>query len=69
MHQRPFMFKVPFFADRAKPVAERCRTDATTRLRLRYAPYYNVVEEADGLQHRRRRQADDHDVQQRVSRA
>ena len=43
------MFKVPFFAGRDKPVAERCRTDANTRLRLRYAPYYNVVEEADGL--------------------
>jgi 8-amino-7-oxononanoate synthase len=43
------MFKVPFFADRAKPVAERCSADANTRLRLRYAPYYHVVEEADGL--------------------
>ena len=43
------MFKVSLFADRAKPVAERCRTDASTRLRLKYAPYYKVVEQADGV--------------------
>jgi 8-amino-7-oxononanoate synthase len=43
------MFKVPLFTDRTKPVAERCRTDPNTRLRLRYAPYYHVVEQADGL--------------------
>ncbi len=43
------MFKVSLFADRAKPVAERCRTDASTRLRLKYGPYYNVVEQADGV--------------------
>lgn len=43
------MFKVPFFADRENPVAERCRTDAATKLRLRYAPYYQVIEQADGL--------------------
>ena len=43
------MFKVPFFGDREKPVAERCRTDAATKMRLRYAPYYQVVEEADGI--------------------
>ena len=43
------MFKVPLFTDRSKPIAERCRTDPNTRLRLKYAPYYHVVEEADGL--------------------
>ena len=43
------MFKVPLFTDRTKPVAERCRTDPSTRLRLKYAPYYHVVEQADGL--------------------
>ncbi len=43
------MFKVSLFADRAKPVAERCRADVSTRLRLKYAPYYNVVEKADGV--------------------
>ncbi len=43
------MFKVPLFTDRSKPIAERCRTDPNTRLRLRYAPYYHVVEEARGL--------------------
>ncbi len=37
------------FADRAKPVAERCRTDASTRLRLKYGPYYKTVEEAEGV--------------------
>ena len=49
MHQRPVMFKVPFFTGRDKPVAERCRTDANTRMRLRFAPYYNVIDAADGL--------------------
>ena len=43
------MFKVPFFADRVKPVVERCRTDTPTKLRLRYAPFYQVAEETDGL--------------------
>lgn len=43
------MFKVSLFADRANPVSERCRTDASTRLRLKYGPYYNVVEQADGI--------------------
>jgi 8-amino-7-oxononanoate synthase len=43
------MFKVPLFTDRTKPVAERCRTDPNTRLRLKYAPYYHVVEQVDGL--------------------
>ena len=43
------MFKVSLFADRAKPVAERCRNDVSTRLRLKYAPYYKVVERADGV--------------------
>ena len=49
MHERLAMFKVSLFADRAKPVAERCRTDASTRLRLKYNPYYKVVEQADGV--------------------
>ena len=43
------MFKVPFLAGRAKPVTDRCRNDPNTRMRLRFAPYYNVIEEADGL--------------------
>ncbi len=43
------MFKVPFFADRENPVAERCRTDAATKMRLRYAPYYQVIERAEGV--------------------
>ena len=49
MHRPTFMFKVPLFTDRTKPVAERCRTDPNTRLRLKYAPYYHVVEQVDGL--------------------
>ena len=49
MHNRPVMFKVPFFAGRDKAVAARCRNDANTKMRLRFAPYYNVVEEANGL--------------------
>ena len=43
------MFKVPLFTDRSKPISERCRNDPNTKLRLRYAPYYHVVEEAKGL--------------------
>lgn len=43
------MLKIPLFTDRDKPVVERCRTDPNTRLRLKYAPYYHVVEEAEGL--------------------
>lgn len=43
------MFKVPLFSDSSKPVSERCRNDLNTRLRLKYEPYYHVVEEADGL--------------------
>ncbi len=42
------MFKT-FFANQAKPVAERCRNDVSTRLRLKYNPYYNVVDAADGV--------------------
>ena len=42
------MFK-SLFADRAKPVAERCRADVNTRLRLKYNPYYSVVDSADGV--------------------
>ena len=49
MHGRPVMFKVPFFTGRDNPVAERCRADANTRMRLRFAPYYNVIDAADGL--------------------
>ena len=43
------MFKVPFLTGHENAVAERCRTDPNTRMRLRFAPYYNVVDEADGL--------------------
>jgi 8-amino-7-oxononanoate synthase len=43
------MLKIPLFTERLKPVVERCRTDANTRLRMRYAPYYHVIDAADGL--------------------
>lgn len=33
----------------SKPILERCQTDASTKLRLKYAPYYRVVESADGM--------------------
>lgn len=33
-----------------KPIIERCAADTTTRLRMKYAPYYRVVDEADGAQ-------------------
>lgn len=32
------------FAKKTKPIADRCREDAATRLRLRYAPYYHHAE-------------------------
>ena len=37
------------FTHNTKPILERCQTDANTRLRLKYAPYYRVVESADGV--------------------
>ncbi|MFH1067877.1 MAG: pyridoxal phosphate-dependent aminotransferase family protein [bacterium] len=42
------MFKIPIFTEKRNPVTERCLTDATTKLRLKYAPYYHVVEKAEG---------------------
>ena len=35
---------------KTKPILERCRADSATRLRLKYAPYYRLVSEADGVQ-------------------
>ena len=37
------------FFHHTKPILERCRTDATTRQRLKYAPYYRVIDAADGV--------------------
>jgi 8-amino-7-oxononanoate synthase len=37
------------FTRNSKLILERCQTDANTRLRLKYAPYYRVVESADGV--------------------
>ena len=36
-------------AKTAKPVAARCRADLSTRMRLKYSPYYHVVERTDGV--------------------
>ena len=33
----------------AKPIADRCRSDLSTRMRLKYSPYYHVVEQTDGV--------------------
>jgi 8-amino-7-oxononanoate synthase len=30
--------------EKAKPIAERCRSDAATKLRLKFSPYYHVIE-------------------------
>ena len=32
-----------------KPIIDRCESDATTRLRLKYAPYYHPIESATGM--------------------
>ncbi len=37
------------FFRKIKPIYERCQSDPNTRLRLRYAPFYRVVEAADGV--------------------
>jgi 8-amino-7-oxononanoate synthase len=35
---------LPFFSKSKNPIADRCRDDASTKLRLRYAPYYHAPE-------------------------
>ena len=37
------------FSRKSKPIVERCESDTNTRLRLKYAPYYRVVDSADGV--------------------
>ena len=37
------------FSRKSKPIIDRCESDANTRLRLKYAPYYHVVDYADGV--------------------
>ena len=37
------------FPRKNKPIIERCESDVNTRLRLKYAPYYRVVDSADGV--------------------
>ncbi len=37
------------FSRKSKPIVERCESDVNTRLRLKYAPYYRVVDSADGV--------------------
>jgi 8-amino-7-oxononanoate synthase len=37
------------FSRKHKPIIERCASDMNTRLRLKYAPYYRVVDSADGV--------------------
>jgi 8-amino-7-oxononanoate synthase len=37
------------FSRKSKPIIERCESDTNTRLRLKYAPYYRVVDSADGV--------------------
>jgi 8-amino-7-oxononanoate synthase len=37
------------FSRKSKPIIDRCETDTNTRLRLKYAPYYHVVDSADGV--------------------
>jgi len=37
------------FSRKSKPIIERCESDTNTKLRLKYAPYYRVVDSADGV--------------------
>jgi len=37
------------FSRKTNPIIERAQTDTNTRLRLKYAPYYRVVDAADGV--------------------
>jgi len=37
------------FSRNSKPIIDRCESDMNTRLRLKYAPYYRVVDSADGV--------------------
>ncbi len=38
----------PFFTKSAPTIADRCRDDSATKLRLRYAPYYHAMEAQQG---------------------
>ena len=38
----------PFFSKSKNPIADRARDDASTKLRLRYAPYYHAMEAQTG---------------------
>jgi 8-amino-7-oxononanoate synthase len=37
------------FSRKSKPIVERCKLDTNTRLRLKYEPFYHVVDAADGV--------------------
>lgn len=37
------------FTSNSKLIVERCQADVNTQLRLKYAPYYRVVDSADGV--------------------
>jgi 8-amino-7-oxononanoate synthase len=37
------------FSRKLKPIIERCQLDTTTRLRLKFSPYYHVVDAANGV--------------------
>ena len=39
---------LPFFSPKPPSIRERCRDDAATKLRLRYAPYYPAMEAQSG---------------------
>ena len=39
---------LPFFSSKPTSIRERCRDDAATKLRLRYAPYYHAMEAQSG---------------------
>ena len=40
----------PFvFSRKSKPIVERCESDTNTKLRLKYQPFYRVVESARGM--------------------
>ncbi len=44
------MFRIPIFTERKKPITVRCQSDPSTKLRLKFAPYYHEVEANDGIE-------------------
>ncbi len=40
--------QLPFFTKAGNPIHDRCKKDAATKMRLKYAPYYHAMEQQHG---------------------